>query len=87
MIRDDVSLLLDIEDSYDSVKRNLEAIGLLQSLLDSNSAPKSLLIHLNYLCELDASAHLAEMKQAIVSLEQVMKSAPGQEVEAQGAGQ
>lgn len=87
MIRDDVSLLLDIENSYESVKLNLEAIGWLQYLLGSNSHPIELIIHLNYLCGQDASAHLAEMKQAIDALKQVMKSAPGQEVEAEGVGQ
>jgi hypothetical protein len=69
MIGDNVSLLLDIENAYEAVKLNLDSISYLQSQLGSGAigygTSQNLILHLVYLCELDAGLRLSEMKAAI----------------------
>jgi hypothetical protein len=76
MVRDFVGLLLDIENAYESVKLNLDAISYVQSCLGSGAIDQNLLIHLNYLCELEAENQLKSMKAAIDTLKQGLKQPP-----------
>jgi len=73
MIHSDSHFLLDIENAYESVKLNIEAISYIQLCLGSHHADENILIHLNYLCELDALKRLVEMKAAIDQLKPRLK--------------
>lgn len=76
MIHSDSHLLLDIENAYESVKLNLEAISYIQLCLCGHHADENLLMHLNYLCELDAAKRLVEMKDAIDQLKPRLRDKP-----------
>lgn len=76
MVSDLVGLLLEIENAYESVKLNLDAISWVQSCLGSHSMDQNVLIHLNYLCELNAENELRSMKAAIVGLKQRLTEPP-----------
>jgi hypothetical protein len=76
MVRDLVGLLLDIENAYESVKLNSDAMSYLQLCFGTGALDQNLLIHLNYLCELEAETHLKLMKGAIDALKQELKQQP-----------
>jgi hypothetical protein len=76
MIRKDVSLLLDIENAYESLKLNVDSISYLQLLLGCCATDQNVLIHLTYLCEQDAASSLVEMKAAIDQLKPLLREEP-----------
>jgi hypothetical protein len=74
MIRDHVSLFLSIEDSYDSIRLNLDCLSYLSMSLsmEPDGGTHSILRHLIHLCEQDTTSLLSEVEAAIAELKPLL---------------
>jgi hypothetical protein len=76
MISRNVSLLFDIEDHYDLIRRNVETIRIVQDMIGTDLNAASWALHVTHLCEKDIEVEMKGMKAAIDKLRQGLEQPP-----------
>jgi hypothetical protein len=76
MINSNVSFLVEIEDHYNTVSRNVEAIRIVQELIGIDWNKSLWALHVTHLCERDIEVEMKGMKTAIDKLKQGLAQLP-----------